>query len=578
MEDCDVARELGSGLGGRFRRPDRTAALGRLSARLALFAMITTLSCLALVTKAPAQQGGETLPYVEPGSEGEAVPPATEPTAPAAPAEASPGITEPTPTPATGQAPSVVPTPTPTPPAAAGPQMESEPDILWMPLPDESMPEATGPAPAQTAPTATPSAPAAAPASATKEPDIQWVPLPETGTPASSVPSAAPTTAPMTTTPPATPSEGSEGLQTQPQPYEAPAPTDGKTPTAPTVTSPQPQPYQPAPTEGANEQLPIAPQPYQAPAQPQPLQAPEQPQPMETRTQPQPLQRFETPTEPQPSEAPAQPQPVSPPTTATPAKTTETVATPKTPPLSETPEEKGLRIAREADAEESGYGSTRANALMILRDRQNRTSERQFEASTLEGVGGEGTKSLIVFRHPKDVEGTALLTHTHLHGDDDQWLYLPALKRVKRISAPDQTGSFMSSEFSYEDMITPEVEKFSYRWLRDEPCPRHESLMCYVYDRYPQSRNSGYSREIVWMDKQEYRVYKVDYYDRKSSLLKTLTVNDYKVYKRKYWRAIDVLMENHQNGKSTTMAWKNYDFDVDLDENDFSRYALETLR
>ena len=398
-----------------------------------------------------------------------------------------------------------------------------------------------------------------------------------------------------------TPPEGSEGLQIQPQPYQAPAPAAGESPTAPTeAPSQQPQPYQPAPTDGTNEQLPAAPRhTRRRPVSTRPastvagswaaathggpdsataasavrgsdpaaaVQAPAQPQP------------YEAPAQPQPYEAPAQPQPVSPPTTGTPAPTQGIVTTPKAPPLSETPEEKGLRIAREADTEDSGYGSTRANALMILRDRQNRTSERQFEAATLEGVSGEGTKSLIVFRHPKDVEGTALLTHTHLHGDDDQWLYLPALKRVKRISAPDQTGSFMSSEFSYEDMITPEVEKFAYRWLRDEPCPGHESLMCYVYDRFPKSKNSGYSRETVWMDKEEYRIFKVEYYDRKSSLLKTLTVSDYKEYKAKYWRAIDILMENHQNGKSTTMTWTNYDFDANLGENDFSRHALETLR
>ena len=175
MKHFDVTRGHDSGLGEMFRRPDRTAALWRLSARLALFAMIMTLPCLAVVTEAPAQQGGETLPYIEPGPEGETAPPATEPTAPAAP----PRRPRPLPGP---WCPHLRPPPsrlpvrcrhrhrhdtTPTPPAAVGSQTESAPDILWMPLPDESMPEGTESVPARPrrsvapVPTAVPSAPAA---------------------------------------------------------------------------------------------------------------------------------------------------------------------------------------------------------------------------------------------------------------------------------------------------------------------------------------------------------------------------------------------------------------------------------
>ena len=74
-----------------------------------------------------------------------------------------------------------------------------------------------------------------------------------------------------------------------------------------------------------------------------------------------------------------------------------------------------------------------------------------------------------MFDEPRDVKGTALLIHAHRESADDQWLYLPALKRVKRISSSNQSGSFMGSEFAYEDMSSPEVEKFTYMYLRDEP-------------------------------------------------------------------------------------------------------------
>ena len=94
----------------------------------------------------------------------------------------------------------------------------------------------------------------------------------------------------------------------------------------------------------------------------------------------------------------------------------------------ETPEEKGLRIALEASARNDGFGEFSAGLTMVLRDRQGRESVRQMRFNVLE-VPGDGDKSLFVFDQPRDVQGTALLTHAHINTQDDQWLYLPALKR-----------------------------------------------------------------------------------------------------------------------------------------------------
>ena len=127
----------------------------------------------------------------------------------------------------------------------------------------------------------------------------------------------------------------------------------------------------------------------------------------------------------------------------------------------ESPEEKGLAIAREADRRDTGFGDSTANLLMVLRNRHGQESVRNIRVRTLE-VEGDGDKSLSIFDNPKDVKGTAFLTFGHKVGDDDQWLYLPALKRVKRISSRNKSGSFMGSEFAYEDISSPEVEKYTY--------------------------------------------------------------------------------------------------------------------
>ena len=177
---------------------------------------------------------------------------------------------------------------------------------------------------------------------------------------------------------------------------------------------------------------------------------------------------------------------------------------------------------------------------------------------------------------PRDVRGTALLIHGRVAGPDDQWLYLPALKRVKRISSSNQSGSFMGNEFDYEDLTAQAVEKFTYRYLRDEPCG--EGLTCTVTERFPVDRKSGYSRQIVWRDKNELRVWKVAYYDRKNAHLKTLTLENYVQYLDQYWRAASMTMVNHLTGKSTTLTWSDFQFRTDIDDRDFTRTGLRRVR
>ena len=240
----------------------------------------------------------------------------------------------------------------------------------------------------------------------------------------------------------------------------------------------------------------------------------------------------------------------------------------------ETPQDKGLRIAREASARNDGFGDFTAGLTMVLRDRHGRESIRQMRFKVLE-VPDDGDKSLFVFDQPRDVQGTALLTHAHINTQDDQWLYLPALKRVKRINASKRSGSFMGSEFSYEDMSPPEVEEHTYRYLRDEPCGE---LVCTVTEQIPLDEVSGYSRKVVWQDSVELRTWKMELYDRKGSHLKTLTFADYQRYLDRYWRAGEQTMANHLTGASTVLHWADFRFRTNLSDSEFTRTALRRVR
>ncbi len=242
--------------------------------------------------------------------------------------------------------------------------------------------------------------------------------------------------------------------------------------------------------------------------------------------------------------------------------------------LAETPEEKGLQIAIEADRRDQGFGDSIATMQMVLRNKHGDQSSREVRVRTLE-IDDDGDKSLSIFDAPADVKGTAFLTFSHINEPDDQWLYLPALKRVKRIASKNKSGPFMGSEFAYEDISSDEVAKYTYKYLRDETL---NGMDCYVVERDPVDKYSGYTRQVVWYDKDEYRPQKVDYYDRKNEHLKTLTFHEYRQYLDKFWRGMRYEMVNHQTGKSTTLSWKEYAFRNGLTDRDFDKNTLKRAR
>lgn len=240
----------------------------------------------------------------------------------------------------------------------------------------------------------------------------------------------------------------------------------------------------------------------------------------------------------------------------------------------QTAAEKGLLISKQAKEKDLGWVDTTADMLMTLKNTQGQQSVREIKIKSLE-VSGDGDKSLTIFNKPRDVKGTAFLSFSHTDKADDQWLYLPALKRVKRISSRNKSGPFMGSEFAFEDLSSFEVEKFTYKYLAEENL---NGLVSHKIEQYPTDKSSGYTRRIVWIDKEHLRTLKVDFYDRKDSLLKTLEFNDYQLFLGTYWRALSQVMTNHQTGKSTELTWNNYEFKTGLKSSDFNRNALKRAR
>jgi predicted RND superfamily exporter protein len=236
---------------------------------------------------------------------------------------------------------------------------------------------------------------------------------------------------------------------------------------------------------------------------------------------------------------------------------------------------KGYEISARSDRTDRGFIDSEVDMTMILRNKAGEESSRSISFTTLEVVDENvGDKSLVVFNTPKDVEGTALLSHAKILDPDDQWLFLPALKRVKRISSKNKSGPFVGSEFAFEDFTSTELNKYSYLWLREEACG---DMTCDVIERKPKYEYSGYTKQIAWIDQSDYQLRQVDFYDRRDSLFKTLTLEDYKNYDG-IWRSQKLHMVNHKNGKSTDLVYSDYKFKVGLKNNDFVKGKLTQLR
>jgi len=245
---------------------------------------------------------------------------------------------------------------------------------------------------------------------------------------------------------------------------------------------------------------------------------------------------------------------------------------------------KGERVVEHWDKCDYDFVNMRADYTLVQTDGAGSSVERQLTLRMLEmtdyderGIKTTGDWSIVSFRSPPDVAGTALLVHASLYKNDDTWVYMPSLKRVKRISSRNQSGNFAGTEFAYEDIASQEYYKFTYRWLRSESCgTEKEPGFCDVIEQIPTYPNSGYSKQISWYD--DCRQRRIDYYDHNGKLYKTQTFNDYRQYNGKNWRGHDNTMINHRNGRQTHLIIPKFIYRNNFTKDQFQSQALRFIR
>ncbi|MFT7485674.1 MAG: hypothetical protein ACI9F9_001524 [Candidatus Paceibacteria bacterium] len=213
----------------------------------------------------------------------------------------------------------------------------------------------------------------------------------------------------------------------------------------------------------------------------------------------------------------------------------------------------GLQIAQHADLYDRGWKDEVAQGIMTLHSADGDFVRRTFTRMVLENSQA-GDKLQIKFVSPAEIRGVTALTHEHPGSSDDNWLYLPSNKRVRRISGANNTASFQGTEFTYEDLSNIDPTEYEWRFLEQATLKRYEGeVPVYKLDARPTYKDTGYSRITVYYHLDNFRQERIEYYDKAGVKLKVRDGLDWRLIHGRFWRSHMIAMENLQTGKRTEL-------------------------
>jgi hypothetical protein len=220
-----------------------------------------------------------------------------------------------------------------------------------------------------------------------------------------------------------------------------------------------------------------------------------------------------------------------------------------------------------------------ATIKMTMIDEKGQTRQRTLSSATKLFDGGKTEKRVFRFLSPADVQGTGFLIFDYEDKADDAWIYLPALRKTRRILSSQGGQSFMGSEFSYADFNYPALDDYKYTLVKEEPCAGGET--CYVIDAVPKNKevasSDGYSKRTYWVDKNKFVATKVLYYAPDGKLVKELIASDVKLLdaKKKRYRTTRNEMINKQNGRRSVFEFTKIIFAPNTKDEYFTTSYIE---
>lgn len=215
---------------------------------------------------------------------------------------------------------------------------------------------------------------------------------------------------------------------------------------------------------------------------------------------------------------------------------------------------------------------------LIISDGKGNQRIRKFSSAQKDDDARQVIKMVMRFLEPPEVKGTGILTFDYEDKDDDMWLYMPALRKVRRIVSSEKTKSFMGSEFNNADITKPSIADYTYKMLGSESLG---DIACWKIEMIPVSKEItkayGYSKKISWIGKADYTTRKTEFFDLKGKLIKIMITDKVKLLdeKNKKYQPVDITMENKKNGRSSRFLIEKIIFNPDVKDEYFTTDYLE---
>ena len=228
----------------------------------------------------------------------------------------------------------------------------------------------------------------------------------------------------------------------------------------------------------------------------------------------------------------------------------------------------GNELAQQMDSRRTPVDS-KVDLLMTLTNKKGKT--RSYSLHSI--IKDDGTKQMIWFLEPADDKGISFLKIEHDGRDDEMRMWLPAFKKIRRISAKKRSDSFMGSDMSYEDMSSRQLDEFKFILIGQEV---YDSIACHLLESIPREHmRTEYSRHITWVDSTLLIPIKEESFDKSGQLLKEKYFS-YTIIKE-YQILTKVHVTNRQKNHSTTLNFENIELDTGVKDDLFHERYLKRL-
>lgn len=235
-----------------------------------------------------------------------------------------------------------------------------------------------------------------------------------------------------------------------------------------------------------------------------------------------------------------------------------------------------MEKAREA----SKLKGIEAVSTLRIYDSKGRKRVRQTSMASREFDNGATEKRIIRFLSPAEVKGTGMLIYDYSDKNDDMWIYMPALRKTRRIISSEKSKSFMGSEFSNADMSAPNLDDFQFEVLRSEQAGGTD---CWVIESIPVNEDvmdeMGFDRKLTWIGMKDYMIRKAEYFNEDDELFKSLQADNIQAVDPGGNKYIAMRMEmvNQMNGRRSVMIIDKIQYNPQVKEEYFSLSYLEKI-